>query len=402
MAAELTSIKLNPESHLLLDQPLLRVPYELARRNFKSTQRVVEREREQILPILKDTANASLSGTQDTAQTLEALDTMIARMQNLKRKMETLHDEEKKIATQSQKRLQHIQNLYQIPSLADVKYEQWSRTRLNRLLADHMLRSGYLESAKQLAQDKDISDLVDIDVFVQCQRIGESLHRGETKDALQWCGENKVALKKVQSRFEFELRLQQYIELLRVGDKAGARKHATKFLTPHSETQAPDIRRAAGLLVYFPDTRAEPYKTMYSLDRWQYLSDLFMRTHHDLLSLSSRPLLQIALSAGLSALKTPACHSTITSSRASPNSLTTSICPICSTELNDLARHVPYAHHAKSYVEADPVVLPNHRLYGTARLLDMSRKAGVPENQVKDPITGEIFDFSKIKKVYIS
>lgn len=48
--------------------------------------------------------------------------------------------------------------------------------------------------------------------------------------------------------------------MLRVGNKAEARQHAKRFLTPHSETQAQDIRRAAGLLVYPPDTRAEPYK----------------------------------------------------------------------------------------------------------------------------------------------
>lgn len=61
-----------------------------------------------------------------------------------------------------------------------------------------MLRSGYSESAKQLAQDKGVEDLVDINVFVQCQQISDSLRRGETKDALQWCGENKAALKKSQ------------------------------------------------------------------------------------------------------------------------------------------------------------------------------------------------------------
>jgi macrophage erythroblast attacher len=123
---------------------------------------------------------------------------MISRMQGLKRKMETLQEEEKKIQTQSRKRIQHLQDLYEIQSLADVKYDEWSRTRLNRLLVDHMLRSGFSESGKQLAEEKGIDDLVDIGTFVQCQRIAESLRRGEAKEALQWCGENKVALKKSQ------------------------------------------------------------------------------------------------------------------------------------------------------------------------------------------------------------
>ncbi|KAL2003888.1 hypothetical protein VTN02DRAFT_1737 [Thermoascus thermophilus] len=406
MAAELTSTKLNAESHLLLDQPLLRLPHELARRNFKSVQRSVEREKEYILPALKEAANASLSGTQGPEETLASLDTMISRMQGLKRKMESLQEEEKKIQMQSRKRIQHLEDLYKIPSLADVKYDEWSRVRLNRLLVDHMLRSGFSESAKELARDKGIEDLVDLNVFVQCQRIAESLRRGETKEALQWCGENKVALKKSQYNLEFELRLQQYIEMVRTGQRSKfleAMQHAKKHLSPHAETQSQEIQRAAGLLAFPRDTNTEPYKSMYSPDRWNYLSDLFIRTHHELLSLPSRPLLYIALSAGLSALKTPSCHSAYASSSSNSLSATTSVCPICSTELNELARSVPYAHHTKSYVESDPIVLPNGRIYGRERLLEMSKKVGcVGEGKVKDPTTGEVFDESEMKKVYIS
>lgn len=166
-------------------------------------QRIVEREREHVLPALKETANASLSNSQTPDQTLAALDAMISRMQGLKRKMENLHQEERRIHDQSRKRIQHLESLHQIPSLADVKYDQWSRVRLDRLVVDHLLRSGYTESAQQLAQEKDIEDLVDLNVFMQCQRIAESLRRGGTKDALQWCSENKAALKKSQVRNGF-------------------------------------------------------------------------------------------------------------------------------------------------------------------------------------------------------
>ncbi|PTU17724.1 hypothetical protein P175DRAFT_0444810 [Aspergillus ochraceoroseus IBT 24754] len=405
MAAELTSTKLNAENHLLLDQPLLRLPHELARRNFKSVQRLVEREKEYVLPALKEAAKASMSDTQTPDQTLAALEAMIARMQGLKRKMESLQQEEKNIHDQSRKRIQHLECLHQIPNLADVKYDQWSRVRLDRLVVDHMLRLGYTESAQQLARDKDIEDLVDLNVFVQCQRVAESLRRGETKDALQWCSENKAALKKSQYNLEFELRLQQYIEMIRTGEKAKvaeAMVHAKKYLAPYIETQSAEIHRAAGLLAFPRDTKAEPYRSMYCSGRWTYLSDLFVRTHHELLSLPSRPLLHIALSAGLSALKTPSCHSAYTSSSSNSLSTTTSVCPICSTELNELARNMPYAHHTKSSVENDPIVLPNGRIYGLQRLLEMSKKVGSLEaGKVKDPTTGEIFDESDLKKVYI-
>jgi macrophage erythroblast attacher len=203
-------------------------------------------------------------------------------MQGLKRKMEGLQEEEKKIHNQSRKRIQHLEALHKIPNLADVKYDQWARVRLDRLLVDHMLRLGYSESAKQLAQERGVEDLVDLGVFTQCQRIVKSLRRGETKEALQWCGENKAALKKsqvsyssaafvlgransryLQHNLEFELRLQQFIEMVRTQDKTKkieAIAHAKKYLILNHQAQNPEIRRAAGLLVFKQDTRVEPYK----------------------------------------------------------------------------------------------------------------------------------------------
>jgi macrophage erythroblast attacher len=129
-----------------------------------------------------------------------------------------------------------------------------------------------------------------------------------------------------------------------------------------------------------------------------------MQTHNTLLSLPPVPLLHIALSAGLSALKTPSCHSSHSSS-ASPSSVSsvnTSVCPICSTELNDLARNVPYAHHTKSHVDPDAVLLPNGRVYGKSKLEEYSMKAGLDDRKIKDLRTGEIYESDCIKKVYIS
>ncbi|KAL9100931.1 MAG: hypothetical protein Q9187_009301, partial [Circinaria calcarea] len=379
------------------EQPLLRLPYEILRKNFKIVQKNFERDREVVLASLKSTANASLAG-QDPSQTLSALDSMITRMQGLKRKMQAMHEEEKILHQQSRKRIQHLQDLYEIPSLADVKYDGWSRVRLNRLLVDYLLRSGYSESARALAKEKGIEELVDLEVFIQCHRIEESLRRGNTAEGLAWCADHKPLMRKTNNSLEFELRLQQYIELLRGGRLLEATQHAKKHIVPHTDTHAVEIHRAAGLLAFPPDTQAEPYKTMYSQVRWNDLASLFVKTHHELFSLPTRPLLHIALSAGLSALKTPSCHSAYTSSRSNPFSSTTSLCPICSTELNEMARSLPYAHHTKSYVENDPVVLPTGRIYGRDRLMALSAKAGLGEDHVKDPITGEVFEMAKVRK----
>lgn len=145
-------------------------------------------------------------------------------------------------------------------------------------------------------------------------------------------------------------------------------------------------------------------QSLYSPTRWSHLASLFLTTHHNLYSLPPRPLLHIALSAGLSALKTPACHSAFTSSSANASSSTTTVCPICSTELNELARNVPYAHHTKSIVENDPVVLPNGRIYGSEQLRLFNEKVGTEKGWVRDPVAGkmeELWKESEVRRVFV-
>ena len=347
---------------------------------------------------------------------------MISRMQTFKRKLEKLNTEEEALHEHTSKRIRHLQDLFETNSFTDVKYEQWSRTRLDRLMVDYLLRSGYSRTAASLAEAKQISHLIDLETFNACHKIAASVARGETKDALAWINENRNTLKKLvqaplqTTDLEFQLRLQQFIELVRANRTIEAREHASKYLSPHATSRPDPVMQAAGLLAMPSDTTAEPYRALFSGSRWVYLSNLFVETHHTLLSLPTQPLLHVALSAGLSALKTPACHSKYnpaSSSTAKPAKMATntSLCPICSMELNDLARNVPYAHHTTSSVEPDPVVLPNFRIHGRARLEDLQRKlamAGggvdsieIGKGEVVDPTTGEKFSWQDVKKVYI-
>ena len=319
-----------------------------------------------------------------------------------------MHDEDQATHEQTQKRFQHLQELYAMPTLADVKYDDWSRTRLDILMVDYLFRAGLMESATGLAKEKQIAHLVDAKVFLQCQEVADGLERRETKQALQWCKANSTAAEKFD--LEFMLRLQEYIELMRDGSPAKqfeAMQHAQKHLTPFYERHNDLIMNAAGLLAHGPDTDISPYKELLSRDRWPELSKLFVKAYYTAYSLPTRPLLHIALTAGLSALKTPACHSAYASSSANPHSTVSTVCPICSTELNELARNLPNAHHTKSHVEEEPVVLPNGRIYGRRRLEELQRKleggvGEVAEEEVRDPTTGEIYQWEDVRKVYIS
>lgn len=174
------------------------MPFELLRKNFKAAHFNVEKESTAVKATLRETANASLNAKASTEDVLKNVDSMLARMRGLKRKLNASLEEEQRLHQQSQSRIRHLGELYSMRSLDDVKYEEWSRTRLDRLLVDYLLRYGYKESATALAKDKNIQDLVDVETFVQMSRIRESLQNGRVVEALAWCNENKKELRKLE------------------------------------------------------------------------------------------------------------------------------------------------------------------------------------------------------------
>jgi len=141
----------------------------------RSARVVLEKFQTDTTSALESTTKATLKANHDPAATLASIDAMLAKAQTLKRKLEMLQQEEKVIHRHQKARLQHLQDLHDIPSLVDVKYDRWSRVRLDRLLVDYLLRMGYTDSAKQLAHEKGVEDLVDIDVFMAASHIEHSL-----------------------------------------------------------------------------------------------------------------------------------------------------------------------------------------------------------------------------------
>lgn len=214
------------------------------------------------------------------------------------------------------------------------------------------------------------------------------------------------------------LRLQQYIELVREGSSGKlteAMAHARKYLVPFRTQHPKEVQRACGLLAVPPRTPAAAlYADLYR-PRWRELADLFTHTHNALLSLPDTPLLHVALSCGLSALKTPACHHHqrhpspgTPAAPAAPSATSSSspsargVCPICSAELNELASHVPYAHHTKSHVQPDLILLPSGRVRSKQMLLDEAGKAGLEHGWVKDTAADGFVHVDDLKKVYIT
>jgi macrophage erythroblast attacher len=63
-----------------------------------------------------------------------------------------------------------------------------------------------------------------------------------------------------QSTLEFNLRLQEYIELVRLGRKTEAIQYVQKYLSSWSESHLRQLQQAMTLLAFPSDTLCEPYK----------------------------------------------------------------------------------------------------------------------------------------------
>ncbi|KAJ7126059.1 CTLH/CRA C-terminal to lish motif domain-containing protein [Mycena epipterygia] len=404
--------KLNVDGILLFEQPFARVPYENYRKVFRTTQRNVERDLKAVQSTANELVKQSSSSDVSSEAAIQSIDAMINNVENLKRKLSELHDTAGK-PTQDviRERLQHLATIENVPTANNSEFERWADTRLDRWLVDWALRNGKEKTARMIAKEKHIENLVDIDLFSDIKRIEGALARHSCTEALAWCSENKTALRKMKSTLEFDLRLQEYIELSRASKRQEAIDYSRKHLVSWQETHLDQIQQAAALLAFRPDTSYGRYKRLYDMSRWTTLIQSFRLAIYSLNTLPTEPLLNLSLYAGLASLKLPACYL---------HSTKNVDCPVCDGEagsgsqglgLGKLAAEVPFSHHANSTIvcyitgkimDADnmPLAFPDTGyVYSREAMEEMSLRN---DGMVTCPRSKATCKFSALRRVYIS
>ncbi|KAK7039554.1 CTLH/CRA C-terminal to lish motif domain-containing protein [Favolaschia claudopus] len=353
--------KLNVDGVLLFEQPFVRVPYENYRKVFRTSQRHVERDLKAVQATAADLAKQSSSTSVSSDAAIQSIDAMISTVENLKRKLSDLQESSGK-PTQDviRERLQHLATIETIPTPSDPEFGRWADTRLDRWLVDWALRNGKEKTARMIAKEKHIETLVDIDLFSDIKRIESALGRHSCTEALAWCSENKTALRKMKSTLEFDLRLQEYIELARAGRRQEAIDYSKKYIAPWHETHLDQIQQAITLLAVRPDTSYGRYKRLYDPARWPSLTHSFRLAIYSLNTLPTEPLLHLSLYAGLASLKLPACYAPASKNVDCPvcdgdvgtpsGSASTSTSTAGQLGFGKLAEEVPFSHHANSTI----------------------------------------------------
>ncbi|EIW78394.1 hypothetical protein CONPUDRAFT_108277 [Coniophora puteana RWD-64-598 SS2] len=393
--------KVNMEGVMLFEQPFVRVPYENYRKVFRVSQRNLERE----LAFVQTTSNELLKrskvGEADPEDALKSVEGMIARVENLQRKLSDLQEVSGKPTIEvTRDRLNLVSAVENLPSTSDPEFSRWADVRLDRWLVDWALRNGKEQTARKLAEEKHIERFVDIDLFTDISRTEEALRKHSCTEALAWCSENKAALRKIKSTLEFELRMQEYIELARSRKMEEAMTYSKKHLVPWQETHFKEILQASALLAIPPTTTSSQYRRLYDNSRWTNLIKSFRLAIYSLNSLPTEPLLHLALYAGLASLKLPGCG-------VEPKNVD---CPTCDPHVNVLAKDVPFSHHTNSTIvcringkimdeDNPPMAFPNGQVYSRDSLEEMASKKN---GKVICPHTGYTCELSALKKVFIS
>lgn len=340
----------------------------------------------------------------------ELLSGVIEKLNAFKRKAEESINDELTAAGVCKKRLDHLKE-YCVKSAnasgtsgsaSDSAYvAKWKKKRLDRMLVEHFLRCGYYDSALKLGQSSEITELTNIDLFLVSREVENSLKKRETAKCLNWCYDNKSKLRKIKSNLEFNLRQQEFIEMIRNNKRMEGVKHVRKYLSSLEEGQQKEFQHVMGLFAFKPDTRIEPYKSLFDESRWDLLVEEFRQENFKLFQLSCTSVFSVTLQSGLSALKTPQCYR--------KDGERVADCPVCSELMNCLAESLPCAHCSQSRLVChisgqplnehnQPMVLPNGYVYG---LTSLKRMAALNSGKIICPRTKRVFDLNDAEKVFV-
>ncbi|CAG8483019.1 12021_t:CDS:2 [Cetraspora pellucida] len=380
--------RFDPDSLLALEKAFLKVPLVQFRGSTSKAYKNFEKESKHIQMQIKQLQNElALSNKVDPDKVKEIHENIEKWLGSSKVEFLEAHGEGQKHVARGRQRVDHLAEVSLINNIYDPKYKEWTGKRADRVIVDYLLREGFRDTAIQLARESDIESLVDIDLFTEAHVIEQALRKNRCTEALR-------------CTLEFLLRVQEVIELCR----ENKREEALKYSKEHFKAYI-DVNKKSAQDPKKSDSQPGPIRrrdnVLYDPIRWGRLIARFRIDFYELNALPSQPLLNVTLQAGLSALKTPMCYQ---------HDNKNIDCPVCSPDtLGTLAKGLPMNHHvnstlvcriSKKIMNEDnyPMILPNGCAYSHDALAEMASKNN---DKVTCPRTGEIYEFSKCKKLYI-
>eukprot|EP00744_Colponema_vietnamica_P000494 GILI01000899.1.p1 GENE.GILI01000899.1~~GILI01000899.1.p1 ORF type:complete len:391 (+),score=51.22 GILI01000899.1:113-1285(+) len=383
---------------LAIEFPAIRSSFEQLNKVFRTVQKQIEKEITHAVSAISD-LNSKPCTPEHALSTLENLS---KRLHSLRKSLQDARAEEEMFLRRSRARAELLISIEKNPDITSSS--SFQSLRMDRLAVDFLLREGLFASASAIASSSNISDFCDIEIFQSANHVVNGLRSHSLNEAYKWCTEHKSRLQKLESPLEFQLKLQEFIELVRSRKLPQAIDFSRKSLAPlasSSPSNSKQFQQAMALLALLDRSPLSPYQRLLDSQRWEELVDLFRQTNYQLHCLTPQPLLTLCLQAGLVALKTPYCYQ---EHSRSVN------CPCCDSNLGQFAAPLPSVRHVSSSLVCHitglpidennpPLALPNGYVYSAAALSDMAAKNN---GVVKCPRTEQSFELDQARKVFIS
>lgn len=373
--------------------------YILTNKGFKNMKKFIEKG---LHGVVSKAQGLKKTVAKDMNSVDETLEQLIEKTKSIRGKYLEMLNAEDALIEICKKRLIHLLEVQTHYKESKEIEEAYHITRLDRLILDYFLREGYLETAGNLTKELELEDFSDMKIFTENKEIIAGLQAKNCELGMKWCVTHKTKLSNMKSLLEMQLRIQEFIELVKINKFKEAADYSKKYFKKYMDEQPLVMERVMTLLAVMPafnESLRNNYKDLLSEDRWGFLVGIFMQESYKLHSLTSESLLSLTLQAGLASLKTTFCDDPSTKKES---------CPTCSQLLGQLAKVLPYSYHLHTAVVCKitgelmnennpPMALPNGYVFSEKGL---QLKADNVHNTVVCPITGSTYNLSQATKVF--
>uniref|UniRef100_A0A915KWD7 LisH domain-containing protein n=1 Tax=Romanomermis culicivorax TaxID=13658 RepID=A0A915KWD7_ROMCU len=142
-----------------LEHSTLVVPYEYLNKKFRIAQKTIEREFSKVGNVVNELEQILSKPMVKVDEMNGTVNNLLEKLTSLKRKASEVVEEENAATNLLKKRLSYLK-IPCDPKISNNQLQQWNEERVDRVIVEHLLRTGHYEIAKILAENKNLEYIV--------------------------------------------------------------------------------------------------------------------------------------------------------------------------------------------------------------------------------------------------
>lgn len=136
-----------------LEHSTLKVPYETLNKQYRNVQKSVDRDCSSLSQTVVSCDKQLKSGDLNRFEIMSSFTSVVEKLRSIKKRSIDLRNEEKDLLKLIKKRIDHLK---ENESTSSAMCKGFKKTRFDRVLIDHFLRSGFYNTALILAEKSGI------------------------------------------------------------------------------------------------------------------------------------------------------------------------------------------------------------------------------------------------------